>query len=80
MWPHPHIKVVGGGGASEDTYFSGNTIVAVSTGDDILIFPPAAALASNHPTYSLLGFSAALAPKFPPAMQHIRPYPDQGLE
>ena len=34
---------------------------------ELLLFSPTpAALAGNHPKYFLLGFSAALAPKFPP--------------
>ena len=40
-----------------------------TAGEDALhafSFPPAADWARNHPYYYLLGFSAALAPKFPP--------------
>ena len=37
-------------------------------GQQSLLHPPSAALAGIHPTYILLGFSAALAPKFPPLL------------
>ena len=37
-------------------------------GQQFLSHPPSAALAGIHPTYNLLGFSAALAPKFPPLL------------
>ena len=30
--------------------------------------PPLQRLLAGHPTYNLLGFSAALAPKFPPKL------------
>ena len=37
-------------------------------GQQSLLHPPSAALAGIHPTYILLGFSAALAAKFPPLL------------
>ena len=43
-------------------------------GQQSLSHPPSAALAGIHPTYHLLGFSAALAPKFPP----LHPVVDSG--
>ena len=35
-------------------------------------------IAGNHPNYYLLGFSAALAPKFPPGAR-LKPHPEDGL-
>ena len=41
-------------------------LFAPQYGHHYLIFPPRSARWRSHPTYCLLGFSAALAPKFPP--------------
>ena len=58
----PHFKMVGGRhimmqnvNANERKRFSANAL---------LLFPTRGRLARNHPTCNLLGFSAALAPKF----------------
>ena len=40
------------------------SVVAQTCGNHLIIFPPQQRMLASHPTYSLLGFSAALAPKF----------------
>ena len=42
----------------------GKSVVAQTCGNHLIIFPPQQRMLASHPTYSLLGFSAALAPKF----------------
>ena len=60
----PHFKIVGGRhimmpnvNANERKRFNTNALT---------LFPTRGRLARNHPTSNLLGFSAALAPKFLP--------------